>query len=107
MATSALMAQTKIAMRVTAEQFNWRLENRITGAYEIKAPRTFRRGQMAPHCEQCGRETEFLFDGLIDPLAEDESGRFKLTKKQLRTRYKPGGELIPGRVCQRCRPLSD
>ena len=55
-------------MRVTSEQFQWRQENRITGAYEVKAPSTFRRGQKAPRCDACGRETEYLFDGTAERL---------------------------------------
>jgi hypothetical protein len=50
-------------MRLTAEQFTWRKENRITGAYEIKPVNTFRKG--APRCDNCGRETEVLFDGFV------------------------------------------
>lgn len=64
-------------MRLTAEQFEERWENRVTGAYTVKPPNTFRRGRkkaigpcevcrreiVGPHCENCGRETEYLFPG--------------------------------------------
>ena len=89
-------------MRLTAEQFQERQENRVTGAYTVKPPNSERRGRkkVVPHCENCGRETEYLFDGIVISKAT----RFDLNTK------KPIGVVDvhrEGQVCQRCRPPSN
>jgi hypothetical protein len=80
-------------MRITAEKFNERKENRIRGRYEVKPPNTERRGRkkLGPHCEQCGRETEYLFPAPVTKPCHAH----------------PGGHTRDGLVCHACRPPSN
>lgn len=68
-------------MRVTPEQFEWRKENRITGAYVSNPPRGERRGRKAvkPSCENCGTETDYLFAGFKSP--NDARAKFLLNER--------------------------
>jgi hypothetical protein len=56
------------------------------------------------HCEQCARETEFLFDGFVTSKATQYG--FKGKSKRPQTIGMVDVER-PGKVCQRCRPLSN
>ena len=80
-------------MRVTAEQFNARKENRLQGRYEVKPPNTERRGRkkLAQECGQCGRPTEYLFPGPVTKPCN----------------VHPNGHTREGLVCMRCRPPSN
>jgi hypothetical protein len=57
--------------------------------------------KLSPHCEQCGRETEYLFPGQVVN---------KATRYSRGPRPKPIGLVDVYRdamVCQRCRPPSN
>lgn len=64
----------------------------------------------APYCENCGRETEFLFDGFVLPLGRDNEPQewsgtvFEISVFELGKR---GLQPKPGKVCLRCRPPSN
>jgi hypothetical protein len=97
-------------MRVTAEQFEWRKENRITGAYVSKPPDAYRRRskrrESPPHCENCGHDTEYLFEGFVYPV--NDKGE-PLSAEQTAAMMTLSGpfQTTPSQVCMRCRPPSN
>lgn len=59
-----------------------------------------------PHCEQCGRETEFLFDGVLT----EKRTRYEFPNGDRSKKPKAVGFIDVHRdakVCQRCRPPSN
>lgn len=101
-------------MRVTAEEFNWRKENRISGAYQVSAPRTGRtlkaqaRQAAMSQCANCERLTTFLFEGFkfngespeaIDAMSDKQLKKLKYYSEPFATEK--------AMVCLRCRPLSN
>jgi hypothetical protein len=59
-----------------------------------------------PHCENCGRDTEVLFDGFIYPV--DDKGE-PLSPEQTAAMRALSSvfQVERGQVCMRCRPPSN
>lgn len=101
-------------MRLTAEQFNWRKENRVTGAYQVREPSTCRsvkacnRQLAANTCANCGRVTEFLFVGFRFN-GEKPGAVLAMSERQLQKLkyYSEPFATEKAMVCLRCRPLSN
>ena len=69
-------------------------------------PNTERRGRTATAltCDNCYRETEFLFEGFVLPLGKDHiPQKFRNTVMALSAPF----QTTPGKVCFRCRPPSN
>lgn len=105
-------------MRVTPEQFQWRKENRIDGSYVSKPPSAYRRGpfRLRPQskCANCGRETDYLFDGFIYPDVAEAQAKQRVKKhkgtvldNRLAQALSTPFQTEPADVCQRCRPPSN
>jgi hypothetical protein len=107
-------------MRLTPEQFQWRKENRIDGSYVSKPPEAYKgrrknsTGPVKPKCENCGRETEYLFPGFIYPEVAEARATTRVTKHRgtvlddrlVRALSSPF-QTEAAEVCMRCRPPSN
>lgn len=106
-------------MRVTPEQFQWRKENRIDGSYVSKPPEAYqgrskRRRESPPHCQNCGRDTEYLFAGFVYPDVAEAQAKKRVKKhkgtvldNRLVQALSTPFQAEPAEVCWACRPPSN